>query len=174
MSASLISSLASSGQAFAIKNQQTGATVIPGVVPIRVHIKLTSTPMRHMKEDGTTIVDARIIQPTTVNVDAYCPDISTFSAISTVGKDRSSFYSIRSKGIVINQLMGNTRQFKQSPDVLSAMPMRLSFQQVITKNSKPVVVAVPTNSSLISLGMNILSTASSAVTGLVAKVSKVF
>jgi hypothetical protein len=153
--------------ALVIKNSTTpGKAIATNLKPIRVHIRFTSTPMRHMKEDGTTIVDARMIQPTNITIDAYCPDLSTADQVNSILVDRSSFYSVSSKGLFVDQLMVDGEQIKQSPDATSATPTKITFKQVLTKNTQPIVFAQSTDATMIDRGMTLLNGAAGSATSL--------
>lgn len=166
MATNLTTSLFSQA-ALVIKNATTpGKAIAPSLKPIRVNMKFTSMPMRHMKEDGSTIVDVRIIHPTTITIDAYCPDLDTATQINNLLLDRSSFYSISSKGLFVDQVMLDGEQIKQSPDVMSATPIRLAFKQVLTEETQPIVFAQSTDASLIDRGMTLLNKATNSATNL--------
>jgi hypothetical protein len=166
MATNLITSLFAQA-ALVIRNAtMPNGAIAAGLKPIKVNMKFTSTPMRHMKEDGTTIVDARIIQPTNITIDAYCPDLSTATQINNLLSDRSSFYSVSSKGLFVDQMMVDGEQIKQSPDVMSATPIRIALRQVLTKNTQPIVFAQSTDASLIDRGMTLLNTVSTSAASL--------
>lgn len=171
--ADIVSSFFSSA-AFKLKNSTTGATAAEGLRVSRVHIRLPSTPMRHMKEDGSTIIDSRIIQPTSVQMEAYCETLDSFSKLNAVLLDRSTFYSIASKGLSFDNMLLENEQVSQSQDVISALPVKLSFKQVLTKKITPIVFAQSADASLISRGMNLLSTAQTSVAGLFSSISSKF
>lgn len=171
MTSSLIQNLLSTSP-FKLVNSTTGEEVVKGIAISRINIKLTSTPLRHMKEDGSTIVDSRIIQPTMITIDAYCKDNDLLTQANDVAADRSNFYTMTSKGIVIDRLMADSEQIKQSPDVMSAAPIRLSFKQIIAKKIKPVVFAQSANSSVINRGIAIINSAKTTLANLYSSVVK--
>lgn len=173
MATSLISSFLSKA-ALTITNDLTGESVADGIKPVRVSIKLTSQSMRHMLEDGSTIVDARIIQPTTVTIDGFCQDQNAINKVNTILMDRSSVYSVSSKGVIVDQMMAESEHIKQSPEHMSAVPIRLAFKQVITKESKPVVFAHASDSSIIDRGMTILNSVAQSASDLFSSISKFF
>ena len=171
MANSIISSFLAQSP-FSIKNSQSGTVMANGLRILRVSIKLSSAPMRHMKEDGTSIVDFRILQPSSVSIDAFCPDASTIDQVTNLLVDRSNLYTITSKGVILDQMMVDVEQIKQSPDIMSSTPIRITFKSILTKNAKPVVTAQSANSSLIDRGMTILNQATTTVTDLFSSVSK--
>lgn len=135
----------------------------------KVSAKFVSMPMRHMKEDGTTVVDVRILKPTTVVVETMCPDLDTQKQVNDILMDRNNFYFITSKGLVIDNLMLDHEQIRQTAEVLSASPISLSFKQVITPTIE--VTAQSADSSLLNRGMMALNSATQTVTGLYSKAS---
>jgi hypothetical protein len=173
MATNLIESLFQTSS-FLVKDESTGQSVIDSIKVSRVTIKLTSTPMRHMKEDGSSIVDSRIIQPTTVAVNAFCENIDSLNQINEVVANRSVFYSVSSKGVVLNRMMVESGQTKQSPEFVSAIPIHLVWRQVMSKESTPAVMAQTSNSSMIDRGMTVIGKASKTVSGLVASIAGFF
>lgn len=173
MATNFISSFFSSA-AFKLTNSTTGATAADGLKVSRVHIKLSSIPMRHMKEDGSTIIDSRIIQPTSVQMEAFCETLESFAKLNAVALDRSTFYSITSKGLTFENMLLENEQISQNPEVMSALPVKLSFKQVLTKSVKPIVFSQSADASLISRGMNLLSTAKTSATDLFNSISSKF
>ncbi len=173
MANNIVSSFFSSSS-LKFTNATTGAVVAKDFKPSSVVIKLSSSPMRHMKEDGTTVVDARIIQPTVVFIEGFCEGLDPLSKINAILEDRASFYTITSKGLVLSNMLCETEQIQQSPDMLSAMPVRLVFKQTISKLVKPLVVSQSADASIISRGMNLLSTASKSVSDLYSSVASKF
>lgn len=161
--------------AFAIRSESvSGAAVAKNLKISRIQIKLSAKAMRHMLEDGTTVVDSRIIQPSSMNIESFCPDQDTLNQVNNLLNDRSNFYSVSSKGIVLNQMMIDNEQIRQSPEFMSATPIRISFKQVLTKYTEPVIVSQSTDSSLIDRGMTIISTASKSVSDLYNSIQTLF
>lgn len=173
MASNLFSGLLSPS-ALVIRDQEDGTIQVKGLKAVRVHIKLTSSAMRHMREDGTTIVDSRIIQPSSAVVEALCPDAATFKQVNNLLMDRANFYSVSSKGVILNNMMAEAEQVSQSPEVISAIPVRMSFKQVISKEVLPLLVASSADSTLVDRGMSLLSTAKNTVTDVYSKIKSVF
>jgi hypothetical protein len=123
----------------------------------KVHLKYTSSPMRHMKEDGSTIVDARIIRPVTISAEGFAPDLDTQTQINNIMLDRFAFYKIESKGLVFDNMMVDGQQVKQTPQVLSAAPIQISFKQVLTQNIVPVITAQSGDASMLDHGMAVVN-----------------
>lgn len=136
----------------------------------RVSIHFTSTVMRHMKEDGSTVVDSRVIQPISLSVDGFCPDKDTLSAVNEIVTNRSRLYKITSKEIIINDMIAESDQIKQSSDFLSAAPVHLSFRQLLSEKKKKNINAQSADSSVVDRGMSMLNTAKQTVSGLSDKI----
>ncbi len=173
MASNLISSFLAPS-ALVIKDAESGDVQVKGLKVGRVHIKLISAAMRHMKEDGSTIVDSRIIQPSTVTVEAFCPDSATLKQVNNLLMDRANFYSVSSKGVILNNMMVEADQASQSPDMISAVPIRIAFKQVVSKNIKPLIVAQSADSTLIDRGRSLLSSATQTVNEVYSKIKSVF
>lgn len=163
-----------SPSAFIIRDEEDGTIQVKGLKVVRVQIHLNSTAHRHMKEDGTTIVDSRVIQPSTATVEAICPDADTLKQVNNLLLDRANFYSISSKGVILNNMMAEAEQISQTPDMTSAVPIRLSLRQVVSKNTDPLIVAQSSDSTLVDRGMSLLSNATKTVTDVFSKIKSVF
>lgn len=160
--------------ALVIRDEESGEVQAKDLKPVRVQIRLTSTAQRHMREDGSTIVDSRIIQPSSVVIEALCPDSATMKQVNNLLMDRSFFYSVSSKGVILNNMMAESELITQSPDVMSAVPIRISMKQVLSKEVKPLIVAQSADSTLVDRGMSLLSNAKSTVTDIYSKIRSVF
>lgn len=136
----------------------------------RVSIKLTSTALRHTKEDGSSVVDSRIINPTSVSLDGICPDQSTLTATLTAASGNNLLYTITSRGVIVKNLMIEDHQLKQSADMTSGAPVRISFKELMTRSSAVKVMAQAADASLIDKGMSLLSNPAQTVSDLAAKI----
>lgn len=167
-----------SNPSFVLKPTSYGSAVAASMKIISVDIKFVSTPMRHMREDGTTRVDTRIIRAAELEVSFICPDINTFQQILNVVKDRQQTYSITTRGLHLRRMMVCEDAVKQIPEMLSATPMQLYFKQLLVQNEDPKVCAQAADSSLIDLGLTTISSAASSASSLYSNIqsniSKVF
>lgn len=167
---SILSSLFSQA-ALTITNMGSGKVAAVNLKTIKVNIKLSAIAMRHIREDGSTIVDTKVIRPTIITIDAYCPDIDTLGQVNSILLDRSALYLISSKGIVLNNMMAQTEQIRQSPEVLSASPIRIMFKGAALQGQAPKIVAQPADASVLDKGMAILNSAKQTVAGIATKIS---
>lgn len=164
MAENILSSLLSVA-AFSITNATTGAVVAPNLAVKKVGIRYSSKNMTHQLEDGSTIVDQRIIVPSGMVVEAYCPDIDTVDAINALLLDRSAMYTINSKGIIIQNTMADSDNFRQNAEMLSATPIRIRFKQQLIQGVAPVVCSQSADSSVLDRGIQLLSSSSQSVSG---------
>jgi hypothetical protein len=160
--------------ALVIKDVESGDVQAKGLKVGRVHIKLISSAMRHMKEDGSTIVDSRIIQASTVTIEAFCPDSATLKQVNNLLMDRANFYSVSSKGFILNNMMVEADQVSQTAEMISAVPIRIAFKQVVSKNIQAIIVAQSADSTLVDRGRSLLSSAAQTVNDLYSKINSVF
>src|SRR6202035_4294854 len=72
---------------------------LPQINVIKSKIRLPSKLMKHMSEDGSTIIDARIIEPAEVEVQVLITPQDQFMALNNVLNDRGAFYTIITKGL---------------------------------------------------------------------------
>lgn len=120
----------------------------------RVGIRLRSRIMRHMREDGTSIVDSRVVDPTEVRIFAFCAKLDDITVLNAALTDRSTSYNMTSRAVVIRNLMVDRFTIKQSPDVLSASPVSIHMKQILVQgDGTGNRVAQGGDSSVIDLGI---------------------
>jgi hypothetical protein len=140
----------------------------------KVTIKLRSKIFRHKTETGNTIVDARVVEPMTCEIDVFAPTLDSLTAINAVMLDRGTTYTIKSRGLVLTKMMMDQTGIKQSGDMLSASPVRLAFKELMTQGQLALgatTVAQPADSTLIDQGLQTVSDAVSTVQGLAATIA---
>ena len=170
MANSIISTLLGSSP-FAVYNQSTKSTTTFDVKVVTASIKLSAEPQRQMLEDGSTLTDSKTVRPTRMSVDVICPDINVLDQVNSIMGDRTSLYQITSRGLIFPNLMVDSEFLRQSPDMLSATPVRMSFKQILIENVSPVIFANKSDSSVIERGISALNKATDSVTSLYTKVS---
>ncbi len=174
MTQNILSSLLSKASFSIVERVQPGEigeTIAPNLKVSKVSVKLESTVQRHKQESGTTFVDSRVLRANIVSVDCFCPDIDTVEQINDLLNNRDSIYTITSKGLIIDYMRLEKEEIHQTPEVLSASPMRLVFKQVLAQYETQVVYAQSGDVPIISRGLAILSTAQQGVQGLISTVS---
>jgi hypothetical protein len=170
MTQNILSSLLSKAS-FSLVIRDTGLVTCSSLKVSRVGIKLDSIAQRHKQESGTTFVDSRVLRAIVVSVDCFCPDIDTLSQVNEVLNDRSQLYTITSKGLIIDYMRLDKEEIHQTPEVLSASPLRLMFKQVLAQYQTQTIYAQSGDVPIISRGLAILSTAEQGVTGLASTVA---
>ena len=148
--------------ALSIVSKQTQLDAAQGLSVSKVSIKFVSMPMRHRREDGNSIVDARIIQATKLSIDVIASDIDDLTQLNAVMMDRTSVYTITSKGLVFENMMLDDEAIKQSGEMLSASPVRLSFKEVLLEDTNPILCAQAADSSLLNRGQQLLNNVSAS------------
>jgi hypothetical protein len=169
MSSSILSSLLSKSQ-FTVANADTGEQVITGVKIKRVVMRYLASIPRHMREDGTSIVDTRIIRPSIMAVDLICPTLDDVTQLTALVEDRQNLYTITSKGIVFNNMMAQSSINTQNSEMLSAAPYRVFFKELLRQGVDPVVCANAGDSDTVDGGFQIISSVSNTVSGLYSSV----
>lgn len=157
-----------------ILDQTNAQTVLSNVKVKKVVIQLTSEPMRHMLEDGSTIVDVRIFKPIHVTAEILAPDAGTIDAVNQIVTNRESRYQVTSRGVIVANLVVDSDAITQSAEAISATPIRLSFKQLLIEGVSPIVFAGAPNSSVIDRGIAIVNQAATNVSDLFTKVAKSF
>lgn len=171
MATSILSSILSPAK-FRIYNKTTKTEISATFGIVKVMIRLSSEIQRHMLEDGTTLVDSRIVTPSKVMIDVLCRNDDELSSVVSLLQDRESLLQVTSRGYILDNLMVSTNYFHQSPEVLSATPTRISFDQVLVQNVNPIVFANSANASIVDKGLSSLTSITSSVSDLYNSVVK--
>ncbi len=140
----------------------------------KVVIKLRSKVFRHKTETGNTIVDARVVEPMQCEIDVFVPTLDAMTAINVVMLDRTTAYTIKSRGLVLTRMLADHNEIRQSADMLSASPVKLHFKELLTQGQLAIGatrVAQPSDSTIIDKGIQSISDAVQTVQGLAATVA---
>ncbi|AWD92417.1 hypothetical protein [Xanthomonas phage Carpasina] len=143
-----------------------GLQLIRGIKIKKVSSRFTSSVPRHMREDGTSIVDTRIIKSAQLTVEAICPSIDEVEQVISLASDRESLLRVTSKGVVFENMMIQATSNMQSKEMLSGAPFQITFKQLLLQNVMPVSVSQAADSTTMDRGIQILNTARSNVQGL--------
>lgn len=173
MANSILSSALSSAS-FSITNQTTGTNAATTLAVSRVTIRLRSQLHRHMREDGLTLIDARTIMATELDVDGFAPDLSTLEQINSVLSNRDDMFTITSKGVILSPMRLENLLVSQTPNVLSAAPVRVTFKQALAPAVAAITFKQAADSSLVDRGIAFLNQASENVSSLYSKVASIF
>ncbi len=171
MADSILSSIFAKSQ-FTLISDKTGKDAAENLQVVAVNFHYRARPMRHMREDGTSIVDSKIIDPAVVDIEAICPTLDSINKINTSLMDRTSTYVVTSKGIQMGDVVTEHFEIQQSADMLSASPMRLSLKQLRRQGgiTGGVVVEQPPDSSNFSRGIQSTSVVTAPVENAFARV----
>jgi hypothetical protein len=170
MANSILSSLLSK-PSLSIVSSQTGIDAANGLSVSRVRFRFKSRAMRHMREDGTSIVDQRVILPAAVEIEVFCSTQDQLAAVNAAMLDRTGVYTITSRGLVLTNMMAEANQIKQTPEVISANPVRMYFKRLLTQDAaNPPAVEQSADSSLLDKGIQQVNTAAASVTDLISTV----
>ncbi len=163
MADSILSSLRSKASLSIVNKSGTGDSqgqdVAKGLRVTRVSIRYSSRPMRHMLENGSSIVDARIIDQTTISLDVICPTLDELSIVNSMLLDRKSTYRVTSKSISVDETVCEDVGILQNAEMLSASPVRIKMRQLMRQGgNKDIhqVVEQPADSSIFGRGIQTL------------------
>lgn len=173
MALDFIASFLSSSQ-FSITSLNLGPVFIDGVGVLGVSIKLDSKLFRNQREDGSYIVDGRILLPTTIDVEFVVQNQSAFDSIDQMLKDRSTIYTIKSRGLIFNNMVCTTEQIAQSPDNISSSPVHLVFREILLQNDAVPKTRQAADSTAIDRGISYLKDTTKQVTDLAGEVFNKF
>lgn len=128
---------------FFAKNEGTNLQVWQGLKVASVEIRNSSANTEHPMiiatsndaESFSTLIDkdlptVKIIQPSSLHVNALCDDLSTLENILTDFDDVTATFQISTKSIIATGMVFNTLEIEQSPAMLTASKITMSFEQV--------------------------------------------
>lgn len=156
---------------FALYNMSTKTTTPFGVKITKLVANFHAEPQRQMLEDGSTITDSKTVKGGKLALDVICPDVNVLMQVNAVLADRTSLYQITSRGLIFANYMIDEEFIKQTPEVLSATPMRISFKQILIENESPVIFANKADASLIERGIAAISSVKDTAADLFEKAS---
>jgi hypothetical protein len=136
----------------------------------KVSIRMESKLQRHVLENGSSVVDSRIIIPAVLSVDVFVSTLDDLNIVNNLLLDRTNLYTITTKGLVFGSMMLESEKISQVPENLSSSPVQLSFKEVLVENTTPVIFKQSSDSSMIQQGMASLNTAEQNVTGLISAI----
>ncbi len=139
----------------------------------QVEIGFKSRPMRHMREDGVSIVDARIIDSTIVDINVFCTTLDEIKMLNSILEDRQNTYTVSSRGLIFRNMTMFNKSIKQDAEMLTASPVRFSMKQLKKEGGDEVVIPIveqPPDSSLIGGGVRTVTKALQSLDELIAKV----
>lgn len=152
MANNIISTLLGSNP-FVVYNQSTKVTVRLDVKVVRLSAKFTAEPQRQIMEDGTTRTDSKTVRPAKLTVDVICPDVNSLKQVNDILVDRGSLYQITSRGLIFGNFMVDSEFLNQTPEMLSATPIRMAFKQILIENVSPVIFANQADATIIERGI---------------------
>jgi len=86
---------------------------------------------QHPTENGDFLVDHKIIQPRTVQVEGFCIDQDSYSKIQQIFNDRKNLYGIQIKEIIVeNCTFGEFVPVRDSK-VLNAIPISFTMHEIL-------------------------------------------
>lgn len=169
MAGSILSSLFSTTQFTVVATDNS--VKLSKLKVAKTSFKYTSRPHRSIKEDGSTVVDAKVVLQTALSITVYCETQDDLRQINNLLQNRGKLFSIYSKGIIIENVVMDSEDVKQSAEVTSAYPIELKFTEIIVQNKKPIIVKQSADSNGISAGLASITTqATQTVSGLVSAV----
>jgi hypothetical protein len=142
-----------------VMNVTRGFQVMRQVKVLRTKAYLSAAAMRHMLEDGNSIIDTRIILPCSLEIEFICPDLNVAGQVMGVFEDRSSLYQITSKGLIFDNMMLMHDGISQTPENLSSIPTRIMFQQILLEGTQQKITAQPGDASIVDRGIAALNNA---------------
>ena len=140
--------------ALTIVSDLSGQINLIGVGVTSVNIRLSSKLLQNQREDGVKIVHGRVIVPTVINIDVIVQTIDGIETLNQIYKDIDGTYTITSRGIKNNNMRLMTQQISQSPEVISASPIRLIFKQAFMDGDERAICQQAPDSSVLDAGIS--------------------
>jgi hypothetical protein len=167
-----ILSSALSSPSLAVTSDQTAINVSQACGVSKVVIRLRSRIFRHKREDGTTIVDARVNEPKQVEISVFTPTLDALAMLNSALLDRGSTYTVKSRGLVFTSMMMDEANVKQTAEMISASPVVFTMKELLTQDGSTATqtVAQPADSTLLDRGIQQMNTAVATVQSLAAQI----
>lgn len=167
---SAILSSPSAKPSLSIKSSATGQDVAAGLAVGKVSLRYASKIFRHMRENGSSVVDARVTLPVQAEIEVFAESFDQLANLNATMIDRSTTYVITSKGLILPLMMMNENTIKQSPEMLTGAPEKLSFTSILFKGNLSTLCEQAGDSSLLKRGLTSLQGALIDVTTLVSRI----
>ncbi len=138
---------------FSINSLNLGPQSTNGMAILAVKGKYDSKLFRNQREDGSYIVDGRIRLPVTVNVDMIVQTKSAADIINRMILDRSTLYTVKTRGLIFNNLSLQNQQIIQNADNISSQPVTLTFKEIISQEEEIIQTIQDADSTTIERGI---------------------
>jgi hypothetical protein len=151
---------------FVATNEATKVEVWRGIAIIEVEISpsaaLTDMPMAidGPKDSQTTstireedIKSAKIVQPTKLRVSAIINGISMLESIITLFNDETVTMSVNTKSIITDHLVMTDLEIQQTPDMMSAARVNMTFEQAQPPVNFGFLPEQPADASIYGFGV---------------------
>lgn len=155
---------------FTITSFNLGPVSTLGWSILGVRIKLKSKLFKNQREDGSYIVDGRMLNPTELTVTLVAQSKSAVDTINSMLKDRSTVYTITTRGITFSNMLLQNQALSQSADNISSQPINLIFKQLMTEDVDLPTTRQLADSSVIDRGIAYVKETAESVTSLASNV----
>jgi len=156
-----------------ITNKTNGIDVLIPIRTLKTSLKFSSKTAKHMMEDGSSKVDQRILMPVGVDIEMIAPSQDVLLQVNETLLDRSSTYTVQSRGIILDNMRVDYEGIDQNPKNISSTPLKLSFMEMMYQGSNAVAFANAADSSVIDRGMSVIAKAVDSVNSISEKVKNV-
>lgn len=126
-----------------IKNETTGQVRFANFKSLEAEVNLSSELMSHTKEDGSTFIDSKIVQPFEVEITGFLDTVMDLRHVSEILLDRSHYYSITINGVPWSNMQSVDLSMDSDAETMSTYPVQMVFRQMLvrqidyTKMSQP-------------------------------------
>lgn len=134
-----------------------GISVLNSVYALEVTAQLSAKLLKNMAEDGTAIIDSKILMPIQVSVSVMANSTEAVEQVNSIFQNINGQYKLYSRGLYFEKLTLARESLTQSAAVMSATPIELVFNGILLENENYPVTAQSGDSDTIIGG--IISTA---------------
>lgn len=152
---------------FTLTSLNLGQVSTNGIAVLAVKIKLESKLFRNQREDGSYIVDGRILLPTSVDAEVVVQSKSAVDTVNRILKDRSTIYTINTRGLIFNNMVCVNEQITQNAENLSSSPFHLVFREILLQEEATPKTMQDADSTALDRGIAYLKETTNTVTNLV-------
>ncbi|QBQ77326.1 hypothetical protein WFH_00038 [Escherichia phage vB_EcoM_WFH] len=159
-----------SNRSFKIRSFNLGEVSTLGWAIVNVKIRLQAKIFKNQREDGSYIVDGRVKMPRILTVTVIAQTKSASDAITKMLQNRSTIYTINSRGLIFERMVLQNNNFSQDADNITSQPIQLVFHEILTQQDVSIQTAQAADSTVIERGIAYIKETTASVTGVATKV----
>ena len=122
----------------------SGVPVLQNAVPVKVGVIRPSKSFEHPVEDGSTIVDGKVVTPVEISYSVVLKPENYKDVYRQVERYflNNDFFSVQTKAGVFGKMYLTGIPHEEAPDMFNTIPMTLSFKEAMIAVSQLVKLPI--------------------------------